>query len=78
MMKILLTAEFDKSSLKELEDLFEITYAGWFVYERVLAEDKRKSISQWLLQQQYQQEHFYSHAAAGGWSWTDLPGGVPD
>jgi D-3-phosphoglycerate dehydrogenase len=40
MMKILLTAEFDKNSLKELEDLFEITYAGWFVEERVLTEDE--------------------------------------
>ena len=32
----------------------------------------------WLLRQQYHTEHPYSHAAAGGWAWTDLPGGVPD
>src|SRR4030095_5706366 len=23
-------------------------------------------------------EHPYTHAAPGGWAWTDLPGGVPD
>ena len=39
-MEILLTAEFDKRTLKELEDLFEITYAGWFVEERVLGEEE--------------------------------------
>jgi squalene-hopene/tetraprenyl-beta-curcumene cyclase len=32
----------------------------------------------WLLRQQYQEEHPYTHAAPGGWAWTDLPGGVPD
>ena len=32
----------------------------------------------WLLNQQYRQEHPYTHAAPGGWAWTDLPGGVPD
>ncbi len=32
----------------------------------------------WLLQQQYPTEHPYTHAAPGGWAWTDLPGGVPD
>ncbi len=32
----------------------------------------------WLLQQQYTTEHPYTHAAPGGWAWTDLPGGVPD
>jgi squalene-hopene/tetraprenyl-beta-curcumene cyclase len=33
---------------------------------------------EWLLQQQYKVEHPYTHAAPGGWAWTDLPGGVPD
>ncbi|MHC4114680.1 MAG: prenyltransferase/squalene oxidase repeat-containing protein [Planctomycetota bacterium] len=47
-------------------------------FEKVLAEDKRKGLKQWLLGQQYQKEHLYTHAASGGWSWTDLPGGVPD
>ena len=37
----------------------------------------QSSIS-WLLRQQYRTEHPYTHAAPGGWAWTDLPGGVPD
>ncbi|MCI0541914.1 MAG: hypothetical protein L0Z50_42500 [Verrucomicrobiales bacterium] len=32
----------------------------------------------WLLAQQFQAEHPYTHAAPGGWAWTNLPGGVPD
>lgn len=32
----------------------------------------------WLLAQQYRTKHPYTHAAPGGWAWTDLPGGVPD
>ena len=32
----------------------------------------------WLLSQQYRTVHPYTHAAPGGWAWTDLPGGVPD
>ena len=36
------------------------------------------SIRHWLLHQQYKIVHPYTHAAPGGWSWTDLPGGVPD
>ena len=32
----------------------------------------------WLLNQQFKTEHPYTHAAPGGWAWTDLPGGVPD
>jgi squalene-hopene/tetraprenyl-beta-curcumene cyclase len=35
-------------------------------------------IRSWLLAQQHRQEHPYTHAAPGGWAWTDLPGGVPD
>ncbi len=35
-------------------------------------------IRPWLLAQQYRREHPYTHAAPGGWAWTDLPGGVPD
>lgn len=35
-------------------------------------------IRNWLLGQQYRTIHPYTHAAPGGWSWTDLPGGVPD
>jgi squalene-hopene/tetraprenyl-beta-curcumene cyclase len=36
------------------------------------------AIRNWLLGQQYRTVHPYTHAAPGGWSWTDLPGGVPD
>jgi len=35
-------------------------------------------LTPWLLAQQYTAEHPYTHAAPGGWAWTDLPGGVPD
>jgi len=35
-------------------------------------------IRSWLLKQQYRSIHPYTHAAPGGWAWTDLPGGVPD
>jgi squalene-hopene/tetraprenyl-beta-curcumene cyclase len=35
-------------------------------------------LKQWLLSQQYRTIHAYTHAAPGGWAWTDLPGGVPD
>jgi squalene-hopene/tetraprenyl-beta-curcumene cyclase len=38
----------------------------------------RQSTMDWLLHQQHQIEHPYTHAAPGGWAWTDLPGGVPD
>lgn len=36
------------------------------------------AIRNWLLNQQYRTVHPYTGAAPGGWSWTDLPGGVPD
>lgn len=35
-------------------------------------------LKKWILGQQYLSEHPYTHAAPGGWAWTDLPGGVPD
>ncbi|MBI5773229.1 MAG: hypothetical protein HZA89_05730, partial [Verrucomicrobia bacterium] len=41
-------------------------------------EDERTRLRDWLLGQQYRTEHPYTHAAPGGWAWTDLPGGVPD
>ena len=37
-----------------------------------------KQILDWLLGQQWLQEHPYTHAEPGGFAWTDLPGGVPD
>lgn len=43
-----------------------------------LNNDEKRTIRKWLLKQQYRIEHPYTHAAPGGWAWTDLPGGVPD
>jgi squalene-hopene/tetraprenyl-beta-curcumene cyclase len=39
--------------------------------------DRARTIG-WLRAAQYKSRHPYTHAAAGGWSWTHLPGGVPD
>jgi squalene-hopene/tetraprenyl-beta-curcumene cyclase len=36
------------------------------------------AVRRWLLAQQYREVHPFTHAAPGGWSWTPLPGGVPD
>lgn len=38
----------------------------------------RGQLVRWLLDQQHVSEHPFTHAAPGGWAWTDLPGGVPD
>ncbi|MHA3772085.1 prenyltransferase/squalene oxidase repeat-containing protein [Verrucomicrobiota bacterium sgz303538] len=43
-----------------------------------LKPEQRLTLREWLLGQQYRVEHPYTHAAPGGWAWTDLPGGVPD
>ena len=40
--------------------------------------DARRGITKWLVAQQLQVAHPYTGAEAGGWAWTDLPGGVPD
>jgi squalene-hopene/tetraprenyl-beta-curcumene cyclase len=40
--------------------------------------DSAPAVLDWLLGQQYRVEHPYTHAAPGGWAWTNLPGGVPD
>lgn len=47
-------------------------------FQEMLPHDERRQIHDWLLAQQYRVEHPYTHAAPGGWAWTDLPGGVPD
>lgn len=44
----------------------------------VLKAEHRMTLREWLLGQQHRVEHPYTHAAPGGWAWTDLPGGVPD
>ena len=43
-----------------------------------LDEHARTSVRTWLLAQQTRDEHRYTGAASGAWSWTNLPGGVPD
>jgi squalene-hopene/tetraprenyl-beta-curcumene cyclase len=43
-----------------------------------LDDAERETLLDWLLGQQYRVEHPYTHAAPGGWAWTDLAGGVPD
>lgn len=43
-----------------------------------LTPEQRLTLREWLLGQQYRSEHPYTHAAPGGWAWTNLPGGVPD
>jgi squalene-hopene/tetraprenyl-beta-curcumene cyclase len=45
---------------------------------RHLDADARAPVASWLAGQQYREVHPYTHAAPGGWAWTDLPGGVPD
>jgi squalene-hopene/tetraprenyl-beta-curcumene cyclase len=52
--------------------------AGLSAEEQPLDARCKKSIRDWLLAQQYREEHPYTHAAPGGWAWTPLPGGVPD
>jgi len=38
----------------------------------------RDALTEWLLAQQFLEEHPYTHAAPGAWAWTNLPGAVPD
>jgi squalene-hopene/tetraprenyl-beta-curcumene cyclase len=44
----------------------------------VLGDQQRKTIQNWLLQQQFQTTHPFTGADPGGWGWTDNPGAVPD
>ena len=47
-------------------------------FENILPAPNRTAIKNWLLSLQHLAEHPYTHAAPGGWAWTNLPGGVPD
>ena len=48
-------------------------------YQRdTLTSEQCGKLRAWLTGQQWNVEHPYTHAAPGGWAWTDLPGGVPD
>lgn len=40
--------------------------------------DHQAALTQWLLNNQWNRIHPFTLAPAGGWSWTDRPGGVPD
>ncbi len=44
----------------------------------ILTPRDQEQLADWLLQQQFHSEHPYTHAAPGAWSWTNLPGAVPD
>ncbi len=44
----------------------------------VIDRSSGKVILDWLLGQQFKEVHPYTSAAPGGWSWTNLPGSVPD
>ena len=52
--------------------------AGGGRLEQYLSPASRGRILAWLEARQYREEHPYTRAAAGGWAWTDLSGGVPD
>jgi len=47
-------------------------------FDELLNLDQRRKLMEWLLSQQHREEHSYTHAAPGGWAWTDSSGGVPD
>ncbi|MCK5849415.1 MAG: squalene--hopene cyclase [Kiritimatiellae bacterium] len=43
-----------------------------------LTQEQKHRLREWLLGQQHNHQHPLTYGAAGGWSWTDLPGGMPD
>lgn len=43
-----------------------------------LPANRRERVRHWLLAQQFTVKHPYTGAGPGGWSWTNLPGAVPD
>ncbi len=47
-------------------------------YHKIIPAQDRVILTDWLLHQQNRGTHPYTQAQAGGWAWTDLPGGVPD
>ncbi len=65
------------SNLSTWVTTLSIKALGESVVKR-LPEDEQKALRAWLIGQQYREIHPYTHAAPGGWAWTDLPGGVPD
>jgi squalene-hopene/tetraprenyl-beta-curcumene cyclase len=53
-------------------------FAGGGDIENILSTEEREKLARWLLDQQFTDEHPYTHAAGGGWAWTNEAGGVPD
>jgi squalene-hopene/tetraprenyl-beta-curcumene cyclase len=47
-------------------------------FEDILSPNDHRGIRDWLLSSQHRRIHPYTHAAPGGWGWTNLPGAVPD
>jgi squalene-hopene/tetraprenyl-beta-curcumene cyclase len=47
-------------------------------FQGIMPEAERRTIRDWLLDQQNTVEHPYTLADRGGWAWTNLNGGVPD
>ncbi len=43
-----------------------------------LSEEQKTRIREYLLRIQWKEEHPFTHAAPGGWGWTNTQGGVPD
>jgi squalene-hopene/tetraprenyl-beta-curcumene cyclase len=43
-----------------------------------ISPEEAQRTREWVQRQQYRVVHPYTQAAPGGWSWTHLPGGVPD
>ena len=54
------------------------TWTTTLAVDALGAHDEPERTQDWLLQQQYYDEHPFTRAAPGGWAWTDLSGGVPD
>ena len=46
--------------------------------DHYLSHDEQEKIVDWYLSQQFTECHPYTGADPGGWSWTNLPGAVPD
>jgi squalene-hopene/tetraprenyl-beta-curcumene cyclase len=43
-----------------------------------ISPEEAQRTREWVQRRQYRTVHPYTQAAPGGWSWTHLPGGVPD
>ena len=46
--------------------------------DTTLNNENKKFLVDWLLKQQFQKKHYFTHSPAGGWGWTNLYGRAPD